>query len=542
MKNLPCFLLLLLGLPALCPTARAQEHQHRAGDVEQLGRVHFPTSCSAALQDDFNRAVAMLHSFWYQAAEEAFVAITEKDSGCAMAHWGLAMSGFHQLWEKPSPENISVGQAALQRAEAIGAMTARERAYVEALQRFYGDAEEVDHLTRMGAYETAMAALHRTYPDDAEAAIFYALSLLGTAYSSPPDKGFARQKEAGAILEEIFATQSNHPGVAHYIIHSYDYPPLADRALEAARRYAKIAPDAPHALHMPSHIFTRRGLWQESIASNRAAAAAAHRDRWTGEELHTTDYLTYAYLQGAQDGEAKKILDALPALQAELKAGIPNYSAGVFAAAAMPARYAVERRAWDEAAGLAVPEELSPGGTLCWAVASLHFARALGAASTKERADALQSIEQLERCEDSLNQANEGLWASRVEAQRRTAAAWLAFAEGKEEEALGLMRSAAELEESTDKPPQTPGSIVPPRELLGEMLLEVSRPADALIAFEAALQDAPNRFRSLSGAAQAAMQAGEVERARQYYARLLEVARLADTDRPELQAARNLVK
>lgn len=542
MKSLHCFHLLLMGLLAVVPTAPAQEHQHRAGDVEQLGQADFPTSCSAEVQDEINRAVAMLHSFWYQASEEAFVAITGIDPGCAMAYWGKAMSRFHQLWQKPSPEDVSIGQTALQKAEAIGAKTAREHDYVDALQQLYSDADEVDHVTRMMAYEKAMQELHRTYPDDAEAAIFYALSLLGTAYSSPPDKSFGRQKKAGAILEEIFVTQPNHPGVTHYIIHSYDYPPLAGRALEAARRYAKIAPDAPHALHMPSHIFTRLGLWQDSITSNRAAAAAAHRDKWTGEELHATDYLTYAYLQGAQDSEAKRILDALPTLTAELKEGIPNYSSGVFASAAIPARYAVERRKWDEAAQLAVQVAFFPGGKLCWAEATLHFARGLGAARTKELADARRSVEQLERCREVLNQVNEKLWANRVEVQRRSVAAWLSLAEGKKDEALSLMRSAAELEESTDKSPVTPGAIVPARELLAEMLLEVKRPADALIEFEATLEDAPNRFWSLYSAGRAAELAGDADGARKYYSKLLEVARVAETDRPELHEARHFVK
>ena len=542
MKSLHCFHLLLMGLLAVVPTARAQEHQHPAGDVEQLGQVDFPTSCSAEVQDDVNRAVAMLHSFWYQESEKAFVAIAEKEPRCAIASWGLAMSRFHQLWNKPSPEDVSVGQAALQKAEATGVTTARERDYVHALQQFYGDADQVDHVTRMVAYENAMEQLHRTYLEDAEAAMFYALSLLGTAYSSAPDKSFARQKKAGVILEDILATQPNHPGVAHYIIHSYDYPPLAGRALEAARRYATIAPDAPHALHMPSHIFTRLGLWQESITSNRAAAATAHRDKWTGEELHTTDYLAYAYLQGAQDAEAKRILDALPTLKVELKEGIPNYSAGVFASAAIPARYAVERRQWDEAAQLAVQPAFFPGGELCWAEATLHFARGLGAARTKELADALHSVEQLERCKEVLNQANEKLWADRVEVQRRSVAAWLLLAEGEKDDALNLMRSAAELEGSMDKPPVTPGAIVPARELLAEMLLEVKHPADALIEFEAALEDAPNRFRSLYGAARAAERAGDLTSARKYYSRLLLVAQAADTDRPELREARTFVK
>ena len=279
----------------------------------------------------------MLHSFWYQRAEKAFAAVARKDPSCAMAYWGIAMSRFHPLWEKPSPEDVRVGQTALEKAKTVGAESEREHGYINALEQFYKDADKLDHLAQMVAYENAMEEQYRRYADDSEAAIFYALALLGTAYSSPQDTTYARQKKAGALLEKIFATQPNHHGVAHYIIHSYDYPPLAGRALEAARRYAKIAPKAPHALHMPSHIFTRLGLWQESIASNRAAAAAAHKDQWIGEELHATDYLTYAYLQGAQDGEARRILEELPKLREQLREDDSNYHAGVYATAAIPA-------------------------------------------------------------------------------------------------------------------------------------------------------------------------------------------------------------
>ncbi|MFQ5666549.1 MAG: hypothetical protein ACE5I7_08960 [Candidatus Binatia bacterium] len=275
MTSLRCFPLLLTGLLAVVPAGRAAEHQHPAGDAHTLGQVAFSTSCTAEVREDFNRAVARLHSFWYQASEKAFAAVARKDPSCALAYWGIAMSRFHQLWGKPRPENVRVGQAALEKAKLVGAKSERERGYISALGQLYKDANKVDHLDRMVAYERAMEKLSRRYSDDSEAAIFYALALLGTAYASPPDRTYARQHKAGAILEKIFATQPHHPGVAHYIIHSYDYPPLAGRALRAARRYAKIAPQAPHALHMPSHIFTRLGLWQESIASNRAAAAAA---------------------------------------------------------------------------------------------------------------------------------------------------------------------------------------------------------------------------------------------------------------------------
>ena len=542
MKSLHCFHLLLTGLLAVVPAARAQEHQHPAGDVQELGQAVFSTSCTAEVREDFNRAVAMLHSFWYQTSEKAFAAVAQKDPSCAMAYWGIAMSRFHQLWGKPSPENVRVGQAALEKAKTVGAKSERERGYINALGQLYKDANKVDHLNRMVAYERAMEELSQRYSDDSEAAIFYALSLLGTAYSSPPDKTYARQNKAGTILKKIFATQPNHPGVAHYIIHSYDYPPLAGRALEAARRYAKIAPDAPHALHMPSHIFTRLGLWQESIASNRAAAAAAHRDQWTGEELHATDYLAYAYLQGAQDGEVRRIREELPKVREELREGDSNYYAGVYATAAIPARYAVERRQWKEAAALAVPTGVFPGGSSCWAETTLYFARGLGAVHTGELAGAHHSIEQLERCREALLDSGESNWANLVDAQLRSVAAWLALVEGKKDEALAMMRSAADLEDSTDKPPITPGAIVPARELLGEMLFEVNRPADALLEFEATLRGAPNRFRSLYGAARAAELAGDVERASEHYSKLLEVCRLADTERDELREAKNFVK
>ncbi len=550
MKSLHCFHLLLAGLLASVPTAWAQEHEHRAGDVQQLGQVVFSTSCAAEVQEDFNRAVAMLHSFWYQTSEKAFAGIAQKDPSCAMAYWGIAMSRFHQLWEKPSPEDVRVGQAALEEAKTAGANAERERRYINALEQFYKDAKELDHLTRMAAYEKAMKGLYQRYADDSEAAIFYALAVLGTAYSSPPDKTYARQKDAGAILEEILATQPNHPGVPHYIIHSYDYPRLARQALEAAQRYAEIAPDAPHALHMPSHIFTRLGLWQKSIASNRAAAAAARKDQWAKEEIHTMDYLVYAYLQGAQDGAAKTILEELPKVTRKLRDDDHKYSAG-----AIPARYAVERRQWKEAAALAVPTDVFRGGSSCWEEAALYFARGLGALHTGELADAGHSIGQLEHCrevllhsgESNVDQAdnsrlNEKLWADLVEAQRRAVTAWLALIEGKKNEALAMMRSAADLEDSTDKPPTTPGAMVPARELLGEMLLEVRLPAEALQEFETALRGAPNRFRSLYGAGRAAELAGDVERASEYYSQLVEVCRLADTERAELREAKEFLK
>ncbi len=550
MKHLQCFCLLLTGLLAVVPGAGAQDHQHPPGDVQELGQAVFSTSCTAEVKEDFNRAVAMLHSFWYQTSEKAFAAVAQKDPSCAMAYWGIAMSRFHQLWNKPSLEDVRVALATLEKARTAGENSARERGYINALEQFYKDANKVDHLSRMMAYEEAMEELHRRYVDDSEAAIFYALAMLGSAYSSPPDKTHARQKKAGAILEKIFAAQPNHPGVAHYIIHSYDYPRLAGRALEAARGYSKIAPDAPHALHMPSHIFTRLGLWQESIVSNRAAATAARKDEWAKEEVHSMDYLVYAYLQGAQDGEARRILEELPKVTSRLRDDDPKYNAG-----AIPARYTVEQWHWKEAAALAVPTDVFPEGRSCWAEAPLYFARGLGAVHTGELADARHSIAQLEHCRDLLleggksdgeqadgGRLNETLWANLVDVQRGAVTAWLALIEGKKDEALAMMRSAADLEDSTDKPPTTPGAILPARELLGAMLLEVERPVEALPEFEAALRDAPNRFRSLYGAARAAELTGNVERANQYYSKLVEVCRFADTERAELREAGNFLK
>ena len=549
MRSLRILVFASLAL-ALVPwvSAQSQQHTHEAdsGEVGQLGQVNFPVSCNAAAQQQFTRAVAMLHSFWYQRAEKAFAAVARKDPSCAMAYWGIAMSRFHPLWEKPSPEDVRVGQTALEKAKTVGAESEREHGYINALEQFYKDADKLDHLARMVAYEKVMEEQYRRYADDSEAAIFYALAVLGTAYSSPPDKSYASQKKAGAILEKIFPTQPNHPGVAHYIIHSYDYPPLAGRALEAARRYAKIAPEAPHALHMPSHIFTRLGLWQESIVSNRAAAAAARKDQWAKEEVHSMDYLVYAYLQGAQDGEARRIWEELPKVTAKLRDDDHKYSVG-----AIPARYTVEQRQWKEAAALGVPTNLFRGGKSCWMAAALYFARGLGALHTGELADARRSIAQLEHCREVLldsgksngeqadrGRLNEKLWANLVDAQRRAVAAWLALAEGKKDEALAMMRSAADLEDSTDKPPTTPGAIVPARELLGDMLAELERPTEALREYEVVLDNSPNRFNALYGAARAAELAGDMGKARDFYTKLAALGEKADSGRPALSRAK----
>jgi hypothetical protein len=533
-----CFV--VLSLAAEVPAH--EDHQHPAGNLEQLGSVDFAVACNAEAQAQFQRAVAIQHSFWFEEAGKAFATVTVTDPGCAMGYWGIAMSLYHPLWEPPDATALQHGWEAVAKAKAVGAKTDRERDYIAAIEDFYRDADKRDHRTRALAYDKAMEQVSLRYPQDHEAAVFYALALDATAL--PTDKTYANQKKAGAILEKVFAEQPNHPGVAHYIIHSYDYPPLADRALAAARRYAKIAPAAPHALHMPSHIFIRLGLWQEAIDSNRASAAAAREyglkafpGRAWFQELHALDYLAYAYLQGAQEREAKGVLDELLVIQkAEPEDGISAY-----ALTAIPARYALERRAWTEAASLTLHPTTFPWSRYHWAEANVYFARALGAARSGNIVSARKEVEQLQSLRDTLAEAKQSYWAEQVEIQRRAAAAWLAYAEGQHEQAVTLMRSAADLEDATEKHPVTPGPILPARELLGDLLLELKHPAQALGEFEASLRASPNRFHGLSGAARAAQQAGDAEKARRYYAQLVSLSEHGDTARAALTEAQSFL-
>jgi len=508
-------------------SAPASSQDRGAG--ERVGKVSFPVSCSAPAQQQFDRAAAMLHSFWFQAATQAFAGVAQTDPSCAMAHWGTAMTLLgNPLAAPPAPKALAEGWAAVERATTIGAKTPREGDYITAIGAFYKDADRIDHRTRALAYEKAMERLAATYPADREATIFYALSLNVTLL--PTDKTYANQLKAAALLEKVFAEQPDHPGVAHYLIHSYDFPPIAGRGLPAARRYANIAPSAPHAQHMPSHIFTRVGSWQESIDSNRAAARLARADGERDGALHAMDYMMYGYLQTAQDQEAKRLLDEL--------AGITGASmvpiAGFFAQATIPARYALERRAW----GLAASLEPQPSPRFPFTEATTHFARALGAARGGDAAAAQKDVDRLEALREALTQAKNGYWAEQVEVQRRAAAAWVALAQGRRDDALKLMRSAADLEDSTEKHPVTPGSLVPARELLGEMLLELKDTAGALREFEASMKKEPNRFNGTYGAARAAELTGDRDKARAYYAKLTTIAERADTERPELRQAK----
>jgi hypothetical protein len=514
----------------------------RAQTIGKVGEVGFPVSCSADAQQQFTRAVALLHSFWYEEAVKAFTGVADVDPSCAMAYWGVAMSNWYPLWYPPSAAALKAGSDAVAKAQSIGAKTDRERDYIEAIAVFYRDSDKLDNRTRSIAYEKAMEQVYLRYPDDREAGVFYALALDTTAL--PTDKTYANQEKAAKILQRVFAEQPNHPGAAHYLIHSYDSPSLADLGLPAAICYSDIAPAVPHALHMPSHIFTRVGQWQSSIDSNRASAEAGRTYAakvfgpgvvWD-QTLHAMDYLEYSYLQTGQDGDAKRVLDQLMSYQK----AIPSSLAAAYAIAAIPARYAVERQNWDEAAALQAPPLTSSGNEYPWTAPMITYARALGAAHTGDFAGAQAEIGKLTAARDSLIQAKNTYWAGQVDVEARSASAVLALAQGKRDEALTLMRSAADLEDASDKHPVTPGSIVPARELLGDMLLEANQPAEALVEYERSLHSAPNRFHGLAGAAAAAEQAGDVAKAKLYREKLVQVA-AAGSDRPELLAAKRFL-
>jgi hypothetical protein len=503
--------------------------------TEKLGTVNFPVACTPAAQQEFNRAVALLHSFWFDAAAQSFAAVTKIDPSCAMGLWGEAMAILlapNPFVGTPTPKGLEDGCPVVERAKVLGGKVQRERDYIIAVDSLCKDRDKLDQRARVAAYAQAMERLSGTYPEDREAAIFYALAL--NVAASPSDKTYANQLKAAGILEKVFAEQPNHPGVAHYLIHSYDYPAIAQRGLPAARRYAGIAPSAPHALHMPSHIFTREGFWQESIESNRASAASAKNHF---DQLHAMDYLVYAYLQGAQDRAAKRVLDEAQAIRKV----VPEHFVTGYALAAIPARYALERGRWAEAASLAPSPADFPWSRFPQDEAITVFVRALGAARSGDPTRARQEVGRLEVLRDALTAAKQGYWADQVEIQRRVAVAWVARAEGKNQEALELLRAAADAEDLTEKHPVTPGPIVPGRELLGEMLLELNQPALALKEFEASAAKEPNRFKGLSGAAKAAALSGDRKKAQALYEKLVAVATRADTERPELVEAKTFL-
>jgi tetratricopeptide (TPR) repeat protein len=512
---------MILGVASL-----AQEHEH--GPAEKLGTVDFATSCTQEAQQEINQAVALLHSFQFSRAIAGFNAALKADATCGISYWGIALS----QWSNPfaaglkEKSQLEAGRASVELGEKTGTRTERERDYIRAVAALYKDFEDTPQRSRLIAYRDAMEAVVAKYPKDHEAQIFYALAI--AASEDPADKTYAGRLKAGALLDKQFAEEPNHPGVAHYIIHTYDVPPLAERALEAARRYSEIAPDAPHALHMPSHTFTRMGYWQDSINSNVAAADAAKREGQTAEELHASDYEIYAYLQTGQDEAARRVLTSLPEIASRFDpnvviSGAAGPATAYFALAAIPARYALERGDWKQAA------QLTPHGTpFPHTEAMTWFARGLGAARLGQTTAAYDSAMSLKQIHEQLLKSSENYWALQVEIQELEVRAWARMAEGAKQDALRQLLSAAELEDGTEKSAVTPGPLAPARELLGEMLLAANQPAPALEQFEATLKKEPGRFRTLYGAGKAAQLAGRPEVSRKYFGELVKVCEHGD--------------
>lgn len=522
-----------LSLLLFAPAAVSQEdHHHHELSEQELGSVHFVTSCRADLAVNFNRAVAMLHSFQYEDARAAFGKIAEQDPACAMAYWGVAMTHYHGLWDSG---DIVAGRAAVNKAKTVSASnsktTPRESAYIDALAEVYREDGKDSHAHGQ-AFEQKMAAVQTAYPDDDEAAIFHALTLAITAPKT--DKTFANQRKCGEILEPIFARQPHHPGIAHYMIHCYDNPVLAEKGLNAARMYAKIAPASAHANHMPSHIFTRVGSWDESIVSNlRSAeiAAEAEASSKNGEardqRLHAMDYLEYAYLQSGRVQKAKAVWDEMNSLPP-----VPGLTlTGSYAQAAIPARYVIELGNWEQAGALQVLDSGVP-----WAQAISWAAIGVGSARSENVERAHQAAEKLAELRDATTRQNNAYWANQIEVQRREVVAWVAEVSGKAEDALAQARSATELEESMDKHAVTPGALTPAREILAELLLRERKPKEALVEYQAVLKAAPNRFNALYGAGKAAEASGDAVAASTYYQELTQIA--VGDERPELKAAR----
>jgi tetratricopeptide (TPR) repeat protein len=535
----------ILATAALCfwttslPPLHSQTHDHPS--AETLGSVTFTTSCNPTVQPQFNRAVALMHSFQFGPAIQGFHSVLEADPTCAIADWGIALSS----WGNPfagfkSPAQLVQGLQAVEGGRALSAKTGRERAYLETVAHLYVDSAHIDQATRVLAYEQSMYALSRANPNDTEATIFYALALAAAA--DPADKTYAKQRKAGALLEPLLRKYPDHPGLAHYIIHAYDDPTLAPKAAEAARRYGAIAPSTPHALHMPSHTFTRVGDWQSSIDTNTASAAVAEQAHQPADVLHASDYMVYAYLQTAQDEAAKRLVDSAARTFATFDPAHANgaapASAAFYAHAAIPARYCLEREAWDDAARL----NTTPG-PFPFANAITYFTQGLGAAHQKDAPAVRSAIHSLEQIHEQLSQAKDDYWANQIDIERQELVAMLSFVEGHETEGLAAMRRAAEAEDKTETATITPGPLKPAREMLGELLLQMKRPSEALKEFQATLQKEPNRFWALYGAAEAAKQAGDRKNASAMLQQLLKVTTHADQPgRPQLAEARAAVR
>ncbi len=521
---------LLASAAALCCAMLSAPRAHEVEEAKgQLGKVNFANSCDAKVQGELQRAVAMLHSFWFSAGEKAFRHVLEDDPACGVAAFGIAAILMNNplAGQGASPKAAESAQTAIDQGRKAGAKTERERDYIDAAAAYYVDFANRPERARQASRAQAFEALAAKYPNDDEAQIFAALYVAGTQLQA--DQTYAAYLKAAAVLEKQFVKYPDHPGVAHYLIHSYDAPPIAAKGLVAARRYAGIAPDAPHALHMPSHVFTRVGAWQDSVGTNRRSADVAMKDSDSGSAFHAADYMVYAELQLGRDQDARKVVDELTRY-GNLD---PASQAGYYAAAAMPARIALERGDWAAAAQLT-----PPGSRFAFAEAITAFSRVLGAVHGGNLAAAEEDAQRLAGFHKALLDAKNSYWAGEVEVQRMAASAWIAQARGQSDEALRLMRAAADLEDRSEKHIITPGRVLPARELLGEMLLELKQPAVALKEFEQSQVREPNRFRGYAGAARAASEAGDRAKAQALYTKLLELAREADSPRPELARAK----
>src|SRR5437667_624283 len=497
---------------------------------KRLGTVHFATSCNEVAQARFDRAMRYQHSFWYRESKEIFEGVLKADPSCGIAYWGVALSLLNNPHAPPPAGNLPLGLAAVEKGKAIGAKTQRERDFINALAAFYTDFDKVDHRTRVLAYPKAMEGVAQAYPDDDEAQILYAIEL--NVAAPPSDKTYAMQLKGAGILEPIFQRQPHHPGVAHYLIHRYDTPALAEKGLDAAKRYSQIAPAAPHAQHMPSHIFTRVGYWKESIGSNTESARAAKASNEGHDQLHAMDYLVYAYLQTGQDAKAQAVIDEMRGVSGFTETFIP----GPYALAVSPARYAIERGDWNAAAQLAVRPSPLPH-----VEAITHFARAFGAVRSGKPEAAKADIVKLAELREKLRAAKDAYWAEQVDIQWQVATAWALYAEGKYEDALKAMSDAADAEDKTDKHPVTPGVPTPAREPYGPLLPERGLATDALAGFAATLKKEPNRLGATLGAGAAAEKSGDSAKARQYYAAAVALTENADPVRPQIAQAREFV-
>ena len=524
------------------------------GDLRAAGKVDFPISCAPAAQPEFMRGVALLHSFFYEEARRVFTSVAEQDPKCAMAQWGIAMTWWHPIWTPPTPEEMAAGKAAIDKAMTMAAPTDRERGFITALNAYYQTPDmpgagavgqschgPVGPRDRVITYEKAMRQLYDKYPDDLETQTFYALAVLSVGYATPTDTTLSKQLQAAAILEKLWKKNSNHPGVVHYLIHCYDYPTLAKRGLVAARSYGSIAPWVPHALHMPSHIFTRLGMWDESIAANQAAADASRayaavrsRDATEAEELHALDYMAYSYLQEAQDTKAREVVD----FAASVRKTNPELEfSAAYALAAIPTRYALERNDWSGAAALTIPEVPHWSSFPCME-ALIEYGHALGRAHTGDLDGARKAIARMQQLRDATKDPKFDYFKRHLDLQMQATSAWVAYGEGKKDEAIEMLHRSADAEDVLGKHPVSPGALVPIREQLGGLLLELGRPEQAQREFETALKIYPGRFRALYGAALAAEQTGDKESAHRYYAKLAAQTATADGSRDELNHIR----